>query len=63
MEEWVRPESCQVVTGERARELKRGVTPVIKDNMSLRGCTKKKRQCQVMVPVLKASFPQREAEN
>lgn len=62
MEEWVRPESCQVVTGERARELKRGVT-LIKDNMSLRGCTKKQEQCQVMVPVLKAPFPQREAEN
>lgn len=41
MEESVYPKSCQRVTGERAWELKRGVTQ-IKDNMSLRGCTKKK---------------------
>lgn len=42
MEESVYPKSCQRVTGERAWELKRGVTQ-IKDNMSLRGCTKKKK--------------------
>lgn len=61
MEESVYPKSCQRVTGERAWELKRGVTQ-IKDNMSLRGCTKKKKQCKVMVPVLKELFPQREDE-
>lgn len=61
MEESVYPKSCQKVTGERAWELKRGVTQ-IKDNMSLRGCTEKKKQCKVMVPVLKEPFPQREDE-
>lgn len=35
-----------MVTGERAWELKRGVTQ-IKDNMSLRGCPKKKRKDNV----------------
>lgn len=42
MEESVHPGSWQMVTGERAWELKGGVTQ-IKGNMSLRGCTGKKR--------------------
>lgn len=48
------------MTGERAWEFKRGVTQ-IKDNVSLRGCTLKKKKHNVRsVPLLKEPFPQEE---
>lgn len=61
MEESVYPKSCQRVTGERAWELKRGVTQ-IKDNMSLRGCTEKKNNVRSWSLCSKNCFSQREDE-
>lgn len=62
MEERVHPGSWQMVTGERAWELKGGVAQV-KDNMSLRACTRKQDNARSRNLCSKKRFLKEKLEN